>query len=252
MSSDLLRSRAAQMLFEAKRVVCFSGAGLSAESGVPTFRDSHAVSGALWAKYDPMTLASPEGFARDPQAVIEWYNWRRRTIAVAQPNAAHRALANAQSLFGDGLINVTQNVDDLLHRAGAKKVIQLHGSIAVDRCHSDCGCQEEVSLADPPPRRTCSECGGAMRPGVVWFGEALPTEAWNAAERAVMNCEALLVVGTSAVVYPAAGLISMARSAGAKIIVVNTHPSGASALADVELLGPAAEVLPQLLSDQTR
>ena len=102
-----------------KRIACFSGAGLSAESGVPTFRDSHAVSGALWAKYDPMTLASPEGFARDPQAVIEWYNWRRQTIAAAQPNAAHRALAEAQARLGSRFSNVTQNVDDLLQRAGA-------------------------------------------------------------------------------------------------------------------------------------
>lgn len=235
---------AGKLIAEADRIVAFSGAGLSAESGIPTFRDSHAVSGALWTKYDPMTLASPEGFAADPQAVIAWYNWRRRTIAAAQPNPAHQALAAAS--HNSGLVNVTQNVDDLLHRAGAQNVIQLHGSIAVDRCHGQCGHYEAIDLANPPDLRTCVRCGEPMRPGVVWFGESLPADAWTAAERACSQCDVLLVVGTSAAVYPAAGLINHAKSHGSRVIIVNTQPSEASRLADFELIGPAGEIVPQL------
>lgn len=229
----------------ASRVVCFSGAGLSAESGVPTFRDAKSTSGALWAKFDPMTLASPEGFARDPALVIDWYNARRRAVAEAQPNPAHRALAAAGSL-----INVTQNVDDLLERAGASNVIHVHGSIAIDHCEHGCGCEERIDLREPPPLRPCPRCGGAarMRPGVVWFGETLPARPWQDAEQACVKCEVLLAVGTSAAVYPAAGLIALAQAAGAKVIIVNTARSDASALADIELTGPAGEIVPRLLA----
>jgi len=236
---------AQRLVNSATRVVCFSGAGLSAESGVPTFRDAQADGGALWAKFDPMMLASPRGFERDPEAVVEWYNWRRRAVADAKPNAAHRALASARSI-----INVTQNVDDLLERAGAVDVIHLHGSIAVDHCEHRCGCVEAIDLKNPLPLRPCPNCGprGRMRPGVVWFGESLPDDAWMAAEYACRSSDVLLVVGTSAVVYPAAGLIGLARMSGARIIVINTQSSDASALADVELIGPAGEIMPGLLS----
>jgi NAD-dependent deacetylase len=237
---------ARQLLHCSARIVCFSGAGLSAESGVPTFRDSQAASGALWSRYDPMTLASPEGFARDPNAVIEWYNWRRRAIAVANPNAAHLVLAARESQSLKAFVNMTQNVDDLLHRAGAQNIIQLHGSIAVDHCEHRCGWNEQIDLNNPPSLRNCAACGALVRPGVVWFGEALPPDAWHAAEHAVGRCDVLLVVGTSALVYPAAGLIALAKSAHAKIIGVNTQSSGASHLADIELLGPAAQVIPRL------
>ena len=226
-------------------MVSFSGAGLSAESGVPTFRDAQ-MSG-LWAKHDPMRLASPQGFADDPQLVSEWYSHRRRAIAEAQPNSAHIALARHSEM-----IHVTQNVDDLLHRAGAQRVIQLHGTIATDRCHASCGYEEPIDLSDPPNLRNCPECGSQMRPAVVWFGEALPSSAWTDAEQACRGCEVLLVIGTGAVVYPAAGLIGLAKSAGARIIIVNTHQSDASVLADVELLGKASEVLPTLLDEPAR
>lgn len=223
---------------QAAYLVSFSGAGLSAESGVATFRDPDG----LWAKRDPMRLASPEGFAADPDTVIEWYAHRRRMLARAQPNAAHRALARAA-----GVIHITQNVDDLLHRAGTSLVIQLHGSITRDHCHARCGASEQIDLDHPPSLRTCSRCGARMRPSVVWFGEALPEAAWREAEMACRACDVMLVIGTSAAVYPAASLIGVARSAGAFIIVINTNASGASGLADIELIGPAGEIVPRLL-----
>jgi NAD-dependent deacetylase len=240
---------AISLLRGVKKVVCFSGAGLSAESGVPTFRDAQAVGGALWSKYDPMTLASPAGFQADAHAVIEWYNWRRRTIADALPNDAHRALAQAERSTARSFHNVTQNVDDLLERAGALNVIHLHGSIAVDHCERRCGQSEPIDMHNPPGLRECAACGNGarMRPGVVWFGETLPADAWSEAERVCRACDVLLVVGTSAVVYPAAGLVALAKSCGAKIIVVNTQSNEASHLADAEVIGNAGEVLPRLL-----
>ncbi len=231
---------ARRIIADGRRIVCFSGAGLSAESGIATFRDATE---GLWAKYDPTLLASPEGFAADPQLVTDWYASRRRTVAEAQPNPAHRALAGR-----DDIVNVTQNVDDLLHRAGAEQVIQLHGRIDADRCHGGCGHWEVVSLAEPPGLRDCPDCGQPMRPAVVWFGEALAPQHWQAAEMACRDCDTLLVIGTRAVVYPAAGLIGLAKSAGARIIVVNAQPTEAGRIADVEVLGPAGEVVPELLA----
>ena len=232
-----------EILTAATRMVSFSGAGLSAESGVATFRD--AKSGGLWTKHDPMRLASPEGFADDPNLVMDWYAARRRSVAEAEPNSAHQALASQPDM-----IHVTQNVDDLLHRAGihGEQVIQLHGTIARDHCHARCGFEEAIDLANPPTLRDCPNCGQPLRPGVVWFGESLPAESWQRAEDACAACDALLVIGTSAEVYPAAGLIGLAKSGGARIIIVNTEPSGASHLADVELIGKAGEIVPVLFS----
>lgn len=225
----------------ASRIVSFSGAGLSAESGISTFRD--AQTGGMWAKHDPMRLASPQGFKEDPELVIEWYGQRRKDIAAADPNQAHCALAARSEI-----INVTQNVDDLLRRAGAKQVIELHGTIARDRCHSSCGFDEAVDMSDPPGLSDCPKCGARLRPAVVWFGESLPMDAWDKAERVCSECDVLLVIGTSAAVYPAAGLIALAKAAGAKIIIVNTQTSDASHLADYELLGKASELVPRLIS----
>ena len=230
---------ARRILADGRHLVCFSGAGLSAESGVGTFRDTQE---GMWSKYDPMTLASPEGFAADPKLVMDWYAARRRTIGNAEPNPAHVALATRK-----GMIHVTQNVDDLLLRAGAGQVFPLHGMINFDRCHGGCGHVERVDMTDPPGLRECPDCGAPLRPAVVWFGEPLPSEPWEIAQRACRDCDVLLVIGTSAVVFPAAGLIGVAKAAGARIIVVNTQPSEASPLADVELLGLAGEVVPKLL-----
>lgn len=231
--------QAQEMLRSATRIVSFSGAGLSAESGIPTFRDAQT---GYWAKYDPTQLATPEGFERDPELVINWYNDRRRQMSEIKPNPAHVALAAHPEIT-----HVTQNIDDLLHRAGAMNIVQLHGTITSDRCHAVCGYEEVVDLHNPPGLRDCPACGAHLRPSVVWFGEMLPQRAWVEAEQACTNCEVLLVIGTSAEVYPAAGLIDFAHSAGAKIIVINTRPSAASGAADIELIGPAGKILPQVL-----
>jgi len=238
--------RAAELIDRARTIVTFSGAGLSAESGVGTFRDASGE--GLWSNFDPMRLASPEGFANDPETVVEWYNWRRRQIAEAAPNPAHEALARRADIA-----NVTQNVDDLLERAGANDdaVIHLHGRIGVDQCNrAGCAYRETIDMANPPGLRACPDCRDRLRPGVVWFGEALPTDEWSRAEQACTSCDLLLVVGTSAVVYPAAGLVSVAKSTGATIVVVNTEPSGASHLADVEITGTAGDVIPRLLAPE--
>ncbi|MDX1693444.1 MAG: NAD-dependent deacylase [Ketobacteraceae bacterium] len=233
---------ARNILQSSGRIACFSGAGLSAESGVATFRDSETH--ALWKQFNPMELASPEGFAANPERVIEWYNWRRGQLAGVQPNAGHRALAEQPDL-----IQITQNVDDLLERAGVpdNHVYHLHGTVTRDHC-GHCYHSEAVALGSAPAYRPCPACStGAMRPSVVWFGEALPQDAWQASEALCRNVDTLLVVGTSATVYPAAGLIQIARQSGAAIIVINTHPSEASYLADEELIGKSGEILPALL-----
>jgi NAD-dependent deacetylase len=236
-------THAREMLRTTRRVVSFSGAGLSAESGIPTFRDAQT---GFWAKYDPARLASPEGFVRDPELVVNWYNDRRRQMSRVQPNPAHAALAAHPDIT-----HVTQNIDDLLHRAGALNVVQLHGTITTDRCHAECGYEEQVDLNDPPGLRHCPNCGEHLRPSVVWFGEVLPQRAWLEAEQACTSCDVLLVIGTSAEVYPAAGLIDLAHSAGAKIIVINTQPSAASGFADIEIIGPAGELVPRILDRGT-
>ena len=225
------------ILQSASRPVTFSGAGLSAESGIPTFREAQT---GLWAEYDPMALASPEGFAEDPELVVGWYNQRRRSMAAAQPNPAHQAMAGRPDIA-----HITQNVDDLLERAGATGIIHLHGSIKHDRCSAGCGHREVVDMADPLPLRPCPRCGQPMRPDVVWFGEHLPRVAWLRADELAAQADVFVVIGTSAQVYPAAGLISTARMAGAQIIVVNIEPGSAPG---IQLTGPAGRILPELLS----
>lgn len=218
-----------------------TGAGISAESGVPTFRGG----GGLWRNYRPEDLATPEAFARDPRTVWEWYDWRRSLIARAQPNEGHRALVELERRK-EAFLLVTQNVDGLHERAGNRRVVKLHGDIWMVRC-TVCAARrrdERVPLPELPPRCVC---GGLLRPDVVWFGEPPPPGAWEKAERAARAAALMLVVGTSAVVYPAAGLAPLARSAGARIIEVNPEETTLSALADCSLRGKAAELLPQLI-----
>lgn len=228
---------ARDLLSRSRRVVGFSGAGLSSESGIATFRDRQT---GLWARYDPHELASPAGFARDPGLVIDWYSHRRRVLDGALPNDAHRALAERVDIT-----HITQNVDRLLEKAGATNVLHLHGTIDLDRCHAGCGYREAVDLADPPELRTCPRCGGLLRPAVVWFGEPLPDRVWSDAVAAVKGADTLLVVGTSGAVYPAAGLVDLARASGAAIVVVDAEPRMSTA--DVMLVGKAAGIVPQLL-----
>ena len=238
-----LRERIAQ----AERVCVLSGAGMSAESGIATFRD--ALTG-LWSRFDPAQLASEEGFRADPQLVWDWYAERRDGVRAAQPNAGHLALGEFARRRPGALTVVTQNVDDLHQRAGNAEAIRLHGDILADRwfeaCRRDPWCDTERAVPGRPPR--CAECGNLVRPGVVWFGESLPPGALEAAERAASGADVMLVVGTSGAVWPAAGLASRARRAGAFVAILNPQPSEIDAEAHVLLRGTAAQLLPRLLA----
>ena len=227
---------------EAARIVAFTGAGISAESGIPTFRGPNG----LWRNFSPEKLASPEAFSSDPRLVWEWYDWRRQIIHKAQPNAGHRALAEIERRAADRFTLVTQNVDGLQERAGSRNVVKLHGDIWRVRCM---GCaaeepDEQVPLEPLPPH---CHCGALLRPAVVWFGEALPESAWERALEAAARAEVFLVIGTSATVYPAAGLVQAARQSGARVAIVNPDPTPADDLAEWILRGPAGEILPRLL-----
>jgi NAD-dependent deacetylase len=232
-----------QLLASAPRIAALTGAGISAESGIPTFRGP----GGLWRSRKAEDLATPEGFARDPKLVWEWYDWRRTVIAQAQPNAGHQALAKLEQVSNEFIL-ITQNVDGLHDRAGSRNILKVHGDLWNLRC-TICGA-ERVELTVPlpliPPR--CS-CGGMERPAVVWFGEALPETVWTKAQRAAMESTVLLVVGTSAVVYPAAGLAHLAKSAGATVVEVNIAETPVSELADYSFRAPAAELLPLVVPD---
>ena len=244
-AASLARGRG--LLRESRRVAAFSGAGLSADSGLATFRDPGA--DALWSRFDPSQLASPEAFAENPERVVAWYNWRRGRYAEVGPNAAHRALAAQPALE-----QITQNVDHLLEQAGAgpERVHHLHGSILEDRCHDPaCSYRETIDPAAPPPLRDCPRCGDRLRPAVVWFGESLPADTWERAQQLCAHVDCLLVVGTSATVYPAAGLIGLTRRFGGRIVVVDPNPGAASDVADVFLRGKAAEIVPRLLEGLT-
>lgn len=221
----------------------FSGAGLSVASGLSTFRDPDPDS--LWSRFDPQELASLDGFRANPERVIEWYQWRRQIHANIKPNPAHIALAQQPDL-----IQITQNVDYLLERAGLDpdNVYHLHGTITRDRCqHDSCEYFEIIDMTNPPGFRHCPQCSGIMRPAVVWFGEGLPQDTWAQAQTLCKQINSLIIVGTSAAVYPASGLISLAKRHGSKIIVINTDKSKASRHADIEIFGEAAIVLPELL-----
>jgi NAD-dependent deacetylase len=236
---DLTEPRA--WLAEATNVAVLTGAGISAESGVPTFRGA----GGLWREYKPEDLATPEAFARDPKLVWEWYDWRRSALANAAPNAAHKALVQLE-IRKPGFTLITQNVDGLHDMAGSGKILKLHGDIWRMRC-TECGANfpnRRVPLPKIPPH--CA-CGGLARPGVVWFGEPLPEGMMSEAEHAAASAQVFLVIGTSAVVYPAAGLIPYAKQSGARVIEVNVEATPATAIVDCALQGPASEILPALL-----
>jgi NAD-dependent deacetylase len=227
----------------ARHVAVLTGAGISAESGIPTFRD--ALSG-LWANYNPEDLATPAAFARQPDVVWDWYASRREAIRTAQPNAGHRALV-ALARRVPRFTLVTQNVDGLHQRAGSEQVIELHGNILRSRCS-----REGVIVEDPTPGPSpppCPRCGAPLRPDVVWYGEILPLEALAAAEAAAASCDVLLSVGTSNLVVPAASLPWRAATHGATVVVVNTTAEGQHTGPGVHfVLGPAGTVLPALVA----
>ena len=235
--------QARQWIASARRIAALTGAGISAESGIPTFRGA----GGLWRNFRAEDLATPQAFARDPKTVWEWYDWRRGLIAAAKPNLGHFALAQLEGRLGDGFTLITQNVDGLHNRAGSQRVLKLHGDIWWTMCIA---CREvrsdfRVPLPELPPQ--CANCGGMLRPGVVWFGEPLSGATWEQAENAVRECELLIVAGTSAVVYPAASLGPLAQSHGARIIEINTEDTPLSGAADLCLRGPSGEILPRII-----
>ena len=228
-------------LTDATSLAVLTGAGISAESGVPTFR----AAGGLWKSHKAEDLATPEAFARNPKLVWEWYNWRRELIAKAAPNAGHRALVEFERRKL-GFTLITQNVDGLHDRAGSGRILKLHGDIWRMKCTA-CGSNwpdRRVPLPKIPPH--CA-CGGLARPGVVWFGEPLLDGMMREAEHAARSAQVFLVIGTSAVVLPAASLVPHAKKAGVKVIEINTEQTGASAMVDCTLRGLAGELLPQLL-----
>jgi len=227
----------------ARRVACMTGAGMSAESGVPTFRDAQT---GLWAQFDPQQLATEDAFRANPKMVWDWYAFRRDMIAKVEPNAGHRALAAFAQRHPQRLTLITQNVDGLHQRAGSNDVLALHGNIFEDKwldAPKAC-CKSQATAAGSPPR--CAACGNMRRPAVVWFGEILPLQTLEAAEAAARECDIMLVVGTSGVVYPAAGL---ARMAAGKVVIINPEPTELDDAADAVLRGKAAQLLPQLLED---
>lgn len=234
--------RAAECLRAAQRVAVLTGAGVSAESGLATFRGA----GGLWEGHRVEDVATPFAFARDPALVWRFYNARRANRKTVRPNAGHLALARLEEQLGpERFTLVTQNVDGLHRAAGSRRVLELHGALARVRC-TRCSFKEDRPDEDLPELPRCPACGQLLRPDIVWFHEALPEDVWLEAEAAVFDCQCFLVVGTSAVVYPAAGLIDVARDAGARVIEVNLEETAASRRADVSLFGPSGEVLPQL------
>lgn len=232
-----------ERLRHADRVVVLTGAGISAESGIPTFRDAQT---GLWARYALEELATPQAFQRQPQLVWEWYAWRRALCADKQPNPGHLALARLAQHIPQ-LQLITQNVDGLHQKAGSPQVMELHGNLNRFKCFEQQHPVTSWAETGPMPPR-CPRCGGQVRPDVVWFGETLPQAALAQATAAAQRCDLFLSVGTSALVYPAAWLPQLAHQAGAWVVEINPNPTPLTAWADVTLAGPAGQVLPALLA----
>lgn len=240
----VLTSSLREELGRARRVSVLTGAGASAESGIPTFREAQT---GLWSRYDPLELATPEAFARDPALVWRWYRWRRALVSEAQPNAGHRALVELARRVEEFAL-ITQNVDGLHQRAGSANVIEFHGNLFTTRCSDPaCGMEyEAISDADDDVP-TCVRCTQALRPGVVWFGEAIPQTALNRAQEAALNCDVFISIGTSSSVWPAAGLIPMASSAGATVVEINPNETELSADCALRVAAKSARALPELV-----
>lgn len=253
-------AHAASRLRSARSVVVITGAGISAESGLRTFRGSTAASAAdlpkdmraLWAEFDPQTLATPEAFEADPEKVSRWYDWRRLGCLAAEPNPGHLALAALERQLtrrAGAFTLLTQNIDRLHQRAGSANVVELHGNIIQWRCtstHRVIELPSEPLRSFPAPSPFCN--GALLRPHVVWFGEMLPESALRAAGEAVSNCDLFLSIGTSAVVYPAAGFLHAARQSGAFTIEINAEPTAASHVVDLCMQGRSGDLLPALVA----
>lgn len=229
-------------LREAQHVCVLTGAGISAESGVPTFREAQS---GLWEQYDPLDLATPEAFVRDPELIWRWYRWRRELVANAEPNPGHLALARLAKIVPRFTL-VTQNVDGLHQRSGSTDVIEFHGNLFTDRCFvEDCVVDSDSEIDQAVP--ICPGCGGHLRPGVVWFGEAIPEHALNNSFAAAADCDVFLSIGTSSLVYPAAGLAEIAKNSGATVAEVNPDPTAGAAGFDHAIAAKAGTVLPEIL-----
>jgi NAD-dependent deacetylase len=238
LSAHRLEDKRLRQALASASVACLTGAGISAESGIPTFRGTDG----LWKKFRPEELASIDAFLSHPELVLEWYKFRRERMATALPNAGHQALAAWQAKVSDFCL-ITQNVDGLHQKAGSQQVVELHGNIWFDRC-MECGARREAGMAEDVLQCTC---GGRLRPDVVWFGEWLPEAALERAFEKAGGCELFLSIGTSAVVQPAADLPLLAKRSGACLIEINPEPTPLSPLADYTFFGKAGELLPELL-----
>jgi len=248
--SDLI-NRAARWIGASKRLAVLTGAGVSKESGIPTFRD--ALDG-LWARYDPAELASPDAFARNPQLVWDWYAHRRETAESCRPNPAHEALARLENLLPQVVV-ITQNVDGFHQQAGSSDVIELHGNLHRYKCSRDCqGERTPVPVSDYLQYTStrsvpvCPNCGGLARPDIVWFGEMLPPAAIERAFAVAQSCDVMLVIGTSGMVQPAARLPQIAHLQNAVLIDVNPQPDALQSVTDVFLQGRAGDILPKVLA----
>lgn len=231
-----------RMVREVERIVVLTGAGISKESGIPTFREAQT---GLWARYDPMQLATPGAFRKDPKLVWEWYEWRRGLVRSSEPHAGHLALVEMEKRVPD-LTVITQNVDGFHRLAGSRNVIELHGNILRNKCFDEGIVVEEWEEdGEIPPR--CPNCGGRIRPDVVWFGESLPVGALEEAYKLSQGAEIFFSVGTSGMVQPAASLPMAAFDAGAVVVEVNPDETPISRAAKFNLRGPAGEVLPELV-----
>jgi NAD-dependent deacetylase len=228
-----------ESLRDAEKIVALTGAGISAESGLATFRDAQT---GLWSKFKPEELATAEAFRRDPKFVQDWYAWRREQALKAKPNAGHLALAEMETRAPEFLL-ITQNVDGLHARAGSKRIVELHGNIHRFRCFENDCASDKFDVASG----RCRSCGGNLRPDVVWFGEMLPVNALESAISAAERCDVFLSIGTSNVVYPAADLWRRAKDSSAIVIEINKDATPLTPLADYSFLGKAGEILPALV-----
>ncbi|MFO1420065.1 MAG: NAD-dependent deacylase [Candidatus Competibacteraceae bacterium] len=243
MSEPSIPAQLIARLRSARRVAVLTGAGISAESGVPTFREAQT---GLWARYNPEELATPEAFGHNPRLVWEWYAWRRERVRQAEPNPGHLALVEMEVRIADFTL-ITQNVDGLHRRAGSHRILELHGNLFRAKCCNEDQPVESGSDGDEIPPR-CPRCGGLLRPDVVWFGEMLPAGALRAAEHAAATAEIFFSIGTSALVYPAADLPFAALAAGATVVEINPQPTPLSPRVTFSLNGPAGSVLPALVA----
>jgi NAD-dependent deacetylase len=243
MSTPSIPEELAQALRQAQRVAVLTGAGISAESGVPTFRDAQT---GLWAQYNPEDLATPQAFQDHPKLVWEWYAWRRELVRGTQPNAGHLALVAMERHIPTFTL-ITQNVDGLHRRAGSRRVLELHGNLFATKCFGYGKAVEQwEDSGEVPPR--CPSCSGRLRPDVVWFGESLPLPILREAETAALQCQVFLSIGTSTVVYPAAELPFTALRGGAMVVEINPQSTPLSAQADFVLQGKSGDVLPALVA----